>query len=184
MRPLHSVQLIGAACGLGAPDIRCEEGPGRIRMRLTARGKLHGNLSWRDTVRATPGSSRRFQFSELLLFDRQLAHVVHEAVAEAARFIVIGGDLPASHRERFRLLMNLRPRLAPLQVQSFTLAEWDAMMKKKHLSVLEALTDGKALYGQQLFNRWRRQLRSWQTQGLHRTRFAWVIPPVQRKTDA
>ena len=98
--------------------------------------------------------------------------------------IVIGGDLPASHRERFRLLMNLRPRLAPLQVQSFTLAEWDSMMKKKHLSVLEALTDGKALYGQQLFNRWRRQLRRWQTQGLHRTRFAWVIPPLLREPGA
>ena len=98
--------------------------------------------------------------------------------------IVIGGDLPASHRERFRLLMNLRPRLAPLQVQSFTLAEWDAMMKKKHLSVLEALTDGKALYGQQLFNRWRRQLHHWQTQGLHRTRSAWVIPPLLREPGA
>ena len=37
--------------------------------------------------------------------------------------MVIGGDLPASHRERFRLLMRLRPLLAPLQVQTFTSTE-------------------------------------------------------------
>ncbi|HSB97898.1 MAG TPA: arginase, partial [Spongiibacteraceae bacterium] len=94
MNPLHSVQLIGAACGLGAPDIRCAEGPERMRTRLTAHGKLHGNLSWRETVRAIPGPghSKRFQFSELLLFDLHLAHTVHDTVAEGSRFIVIGGD--------------------------------------------------------------------------------------------
>lgn len=88
----HSIQLIGAACGLGAPDHRCAEGPERIRWRLAARGKLHGNLVWRETVHAYAGTSRRFQHSELLAFDRQLARVVHDTVAEASRFIVLGGD--------------------------------------------------------------------------------------------
>jgi predicted nucleotidyltransferase len=61
--------------------------------------------------------------------------------------IVVGGDLPATHRERFRLLMRLRPRLAPIQVQTFTCAEWESMMADKHVTVLEALRDGKALHG-------------------------------------
>lgn len=88
----HSIQLIGAACGLGAPDIRCEEGPERMRWRLAARGKLGRNLLWRETVHAYAGISERMQRSELLAFDQELAQSVENTVDEMSRFIVIGGD--------------------------------------------------------------------------------------------
>jgi predicted nucleotidyltransferase len=94
--------------------------------------------------------------------------------------LVIGGDLPASHRERFRLLMRLRPLLAPIQVQTFTRAEWEDMLADKHVTVLEAMQDGEALYGQPLFARWRRQFRHWQALGLRRSTCTWVIPPALR----
>ena len=89
---------------------------------------------------------------------------------------VIGGDLPASQRERFRQLMRLRPLLAPIQVQSYTRPEWEEMTAGKHVTVLEALQDGKALVGPRLFARWRRQFRDWQAQGLRRANCTWVIP--------
>jgi predicted nucleotidyltransferase len=98
--------------------------------------------------------------------------------------LVIGGDLPVDPRERFRLLMRLRPLLAPIQVQSFTREEWEQMMTQKHLTVLEALSDGKPLYGQPLFARWYRHFQRWQDQGLHRTDCSWVIPPVLRKGES
>lgn len=91
--------------------------------------------------------------------------------------LVIGGDLPINYRERFRLLMRLRPQLAPVQVQTFTRAEWEMMMADKHVTVLEALRDGKALHGQRLFTQWRQQFRHWQDLGLRRTNCSWVIPP-------
>ncbi|RIK35208.1 MAG: hypothetical protein DCC55_31025 [Chloroflexi bacterium] len=91
--------------------------------------------------------------------------------------LVIGGDLPADPRERFRLLMRLRPLLAPIQVQSFTRAEWERMMARKHLTVLEALSDGRPLHGRPLFARWRRQFQHWREQGLRRTGCSWVVPP-------
>lgn len=97
--------------------------------------------------------------------------------------IVIGGDLPSSHRERFRLLMRLRPLLAPLQVQTFTRTEWNEMMDDKHVTVLEALQDGKALYGRQLFAQWRRQFQQWQALGIQRTACTWVIPPALRRKE-
>ena len=98
--------------------------------------------------------------------------------------LVIGGDLPTNHRERFRLLMRLRPQLAPIQVQTFARADWERMMADKHVTVLEALKDGKALHGQGLFAQWRRQFQHWQDLGLRRTACTWVIPPALRSEPA
>jgi hypothetical protein len=94
--------------------------------------------------------------------------------------LVIGGDLPANYRGRFRLLMRLRPRLTPIQVQTYTRAEWEQMLVDKHVTVLEALRDGRVLHGQELFARWRRQFQRWQDMGLRRTECTWVIPPALR----
>ena len=101
--------------------------------------------------------------------------------------VVIGGDLPANSRERFRLLMRLRPRFAPLQVQTFTRREWEEMLAAKHVTSLEALQDGIPLHGQTLFRRWRRDFERWLNLGLRRKDCVWVVPalihtenPIQR----
>ncbi len=94
--------------------------------------------------------------------------------------LVIGGELPANHRERFRVLIRLRPRLAPIQVQTFTWGEWERMIADKHVTVLEALRDGKALHGHGLFAQWRQQFQGWLHLGLRRTDCTWVIPPALR----
>jgi predicted nucleotidyltransferase len=96
--------------------------------------------------------------------------------------LVIGGDLPQNQQERFRKLIRLRPVLAPLQVQTFTCAEWEAMLSEKHVTTLEALQDGIPLYGKTLFAGWRRQFRSWLKMGMRRVEGAWIISPVQRQT--
>ena len=54
------------------------------------------------------------------------------------------------------------------------------MLADKHVTVLKALRDGKALYGERLFARWHRHFRRWQAQGLRRTACSWVIPPALR----
>lgn len=94
--------------------------------------------------------------------------------------LVIGGDLPTESRQRFHRLMALRPRLAPIQIQTFTLAEWEAMLARKHVTALEALMDGRALHGADRFRLWRAQFQGWQEQGLRRTSCSWVIPPALR----
>lgn len=93
--------------------------------------------------------------------------------------LVIGGDLPANRRERFRLLMELRPRFAPIQLQSFTRDEWQMMLSDRHVTVLESLRDGIPLHGKRTFRRWRRQFERWQHQGLRRERCAWVLPEAR-----
>lgn len=90
--------------------------------------------------------------------------------------IVIGGDLPASPRERFLRLIRLRPRFAPIQVQSFTRAEWDHMLAAKHVTVLEALQDGRPLHGRRLFRLWRREFERWLALGLQRMDSTWKVP--------
>ena len=98
--------------------------------------------------------------------------------------IVIGGELPANQSERFRALMGLRPRFAPIQVQSFTHAGWNQMLSEQHVTVLESLHDGIPLHGQALFKRWRRQFKRWEQHGLCRDTCAWVLPPVCSKMEA
>lgn len=90
--------------------------------------------------------------------------------------VVIGGDLPASPHERFRQLMRLRPRFAPIQVQSFTRAEWERMLTDKHVTALEALHDGFPLHGKRLFRQWRREFDRWLALGLQRTESSWKVP--------
>ncbi len=95
--------------------------------------------------------------------------------------LVIGGNLPSNHRDRFRQLMRLRPPLAPIELQSFTRVEWEAMIKGKHVTVLEALKDGKALYGATLFSEWRQQFQRWIDRGLRRTDCTWVYDGEQKR---
>jgi hypothetical protein len=84
----------------------------------------------------------------------------------------------ADHRLRFRRLIRMRPRSAPLQVQTFTRAEWNRMMAEKHVTVLEALKDGIPLQGQELFARWRGMFEDWLGLGLRRTDCTWVVPAI------
>lgn len=90
--------------------------------------------------------------------------------------IVVGGDLPISARERFLRLIRLRPRFAPIQVQSFTRAEWDRMLAAKHVTVLEALRDGQPLHGKALFRQWRHEFEHWLKLGLQRNDTSWHVP--------
>lgn len=87
-----SIRLIGAACGLGAPDPSCVEAPDRLRARLAARGKLRGPVSWLKTLRARSSESAKFPPPGLLPFSRQLASTVRTTVTSGARFVVLGGD--------------------------------------------------------------------------------------------
>lgn len=90
--------------------------------------------------------------------------------------VIVGGNLPDDFRSRFRLLMRLRPRLAPLQVHTYTWAEWEQMMDVQHVTTLEALHDGIALHGQDRFATWRRTFDHWLALGLRRTACTWEIP--------
>jgi hypothetical protein len=97
--------------------------------------------------------------------------------------LVIGGSLPDLHRERFRLLLQMRPRFAPLQVHDYSRSEWDQMMATKHVTALEALNDGIALYGHDMFLRWRREFERWLTLGLRRANSVWKLPVELRAED-
>lgn len=90
--------------------------------------------------------------------------------------LVIGGVLPGDRRERYRQLMHLRSRFAPLQVHAYSRAEWDEMMAAKHVTALEALNDGIPLYGEALFAKWRGRFEGWLALGLQRSDFFWRIP--------
>lgn len=101
-----------------------------------------------------------------------------EATAESdIDIIVIGGSLPTAWLPRLQLLGDLRQRLGNIQAIGYTRAEWERMLDTKHVTVLEALNDGIALYGHDLFDQWRAEFKRWLLLGLRRTHAAWVLPP-------
>ena len=83
------IQLIGAACGLGAPDPLCAEGPERVRSRLIARGRLRETLAWRETIRVDASDASD---ADLRAFARKLGSAVSAVCAADQRFVVLGGD--------------------------------------------------------------------------------------------
>ena len=86
----HAIHLIGAASGLGAPDMHSAEAPARLRARLAARGKLDGGVIWHKTLRARRGGKPGA--AALPTFVRQLARGVRASLDGGSRFVVIGGD--------------------------------------------------------------------------------------------
>lgn len=90
--------------------------------------------------------------------------------------IVIGGNLPTNFFERSYQLNSMRDGIAPLEVVSYTLLEWQQMMEDFHLTTLEALHWGIPLHGKKLFKKWQVHLEKWKGKGLRRNAFSWVVP--------
>ncbi len=90
--------------------------------------------------------------------------------------IVIGDGLPRNFIRRLYELNRLRDGTTPIEVVGYTLVEWEQMMDKYHLTVLEALHWGIPLHGEALFSHWKSIFTQWQSSGLRREERSWVIP--------
>lgn len=88
-----SLHLIGAACGVGAPEALCAQGPAQLRMQLASSPGLRGRYVWQRTLSSgAVKNPERFPPAGLGPFSRRLAKAVEESVAANARFVVLGGD--------------------------------------------------------------------------------------------
>lgn len=92
--------------------------------------------------------------------------------------LVIGGNLEPNWFTRLTQLSRLVNGNGPIEAIGYTRAEWDSMMKDKHVTVLEALNDGIPLHGKDLFAQWRSEFEHWQTLGLRQMPACWILPPV------
>ncbi|MFQ5813618.1 MAG: nucleotidyltransferase domain-containing protein [Anaerolineae bacterium] len=95
--------------------------------------------------------------------------------------VVIGGRLPDNFLERIYELNCLRDGTAPIEVVGYTLSEWEQMLERLHLTVLEALHWGIPLHGQALFKTWKTRLEEWKSIGLRRKTTSWSIPPALQR---
>ena len=90
--------------------------------------------------------------------------------------LVVGGTMPENFFERIYELNRLRLDDTPIEVMGYTLAEWEHMMQRLHLTTLEALEQGVPLYGESLFRQWKKRLEGWKQQGLRRGPDGWSAP--------
>ena len=90
--------------------------------------------------------------------------------------IVIGNELPENFIRRLYELNRLRDGTARIELIGNTLVEWEQMMNRLHLTVLEALHWGIPLHGGEMFSQWKSIFTQWQSIGLCREESSWVIP--------
>lgn len=90
--------------------------------------------------------------------------------------IIIGDLLAGNFFKRAYELNRLRNGTVPIEVIGYTLSEWEQMMERLHLTVLEALHWGIPLHGQALFEGWKSKLEEWKSVGLRRDAVSWSVP--------
>jgi len=91
--------------------------------------------------------------------------------------IIIGGRLNPNFLTRLFELNALQDGKTPFEIMGYTLAEWENMMSRFHLTTLEALQWGIPLHGEALFAQWHKRFEHWKSLGLHRGPVSWFIPP-------
>jgi arginase len=91
---VRTVNILGAACGRGAPDEGCRHGPGALRQGgLIARLRGEGiDTIWRDSLQAPSSETGVGALQAVSGFCRQLAGRVEDLTAEGDCFAVLGGD--------------------------------------------------------------------------------------------
>lgn len=91
----ETIQLIGFASGIGAPDPDCGHGPEVLRqMGLETVLEQHGlHAKWKSFITTPVLNLENQQRSDFLLLQlKSLAHEVAKSVFQRERFVVIGGD--------------------------------------------------------------------------------------------
>jgi predicted nucleotidyltransferase len=117
----------------------------------------------------------RFQ-SDCIILHGSVARGTHTLKSDVD-IIVVGGNLADNFFTRLYELSELRDGKTPFEIVGYTLAEWEDMMPRFHLTTLEALQWGIPLYGEALFAQWHERFTYWKSLGLHRGKVSWFIPP-------
>lgn len=89
--------------------------------------------------------------------------------------LVIGGDLPHHFLERIRVLLQLNDTHAPIEPLGYTTNEFVDMLRKRHVTALDALCFGVPLYGNAYFRELREMFDQMVAQGLRRTNCTWTM---------
>lgn len=90
--------------------------------------------------------------------------------------ILIGGRLNPHFLTRLFELNALQDGRTPFEIMGYTLAEWENMMSRFHLTTLEALQWGIPLHGEVLFAQWHERFVYWKSLGLCRGKVSWFVP--------
>ncbi|MGQ9469616.1 MAG: nucleotidyltransferase domain-containing protein [Nitrososphaerales archaeon] len=60
--------------------------------------------------------------------------------------LIISDKLPYNFLDRLKLLNEINPTTAPIEALGYTTKEFEGMLKKRHLTALDALEEGIILY--------------------------------------
>lgn len=89
--------------------------------------------------------------------------------------LVIGQDLPHRFLERIQVLLQLNDTHAPIEPLGYTTDEFVDMLQKRHVTALDALFFGIALYGGAYSRKVREMFDQMVERGLRRTECIWTM---------
>ena len=91
--------------------------------------------------------------------------------------VIIGGHLPARQFDRLDLLGHLALGISvSIDAFAYTEEEFERMLDQFHVTALDALYQGRPLYGEEYFARLHQKLEQLLAQGLRRSAIAWTVP--------
>ncbi len=90
--------------------------------------------------------------------------------------VVIAQLLPDYFMDRLDLLQRLNQGLGPIEALGYTGAEFEDMLKRGHVTALDALADGVPVYGDRYFGTLREVFQDMVRLGLRRSTCSWVLP--------
>lgn len=94
--------------------------------------------------------------------------------------VVIASQLPEGFGQRISLLQELNDTACPIDAFGYTPEEFLGMLKRGHVTALDALADGVPVYGDRSFGRLTEVFQDMVQRGLRRSICSWVLPgPVQ-----
>ena len=89
--------------------------------------------------------------------------------------VVIGGKLPQDFLERLQSLLALNDSSVPIEPLAYTEQEFERMLRRRHVTALDALHFGIPLHGQAYFEKLCATFDQMVAQGLRRTECTWTM---------
>lgn len=90
--------------------------------------------------------------------------------------VVVARQLPEDFLDRLRVLQELHDTAGPIEALGYTPEEFQDMLKRGHVTALEALADGVPVYGHHYFSGFKEMFQDMVRRGLHRSTCSWVLP--------
>lgn len=90
--------------------------------------------------------------------------------------IVISNNFETDFLSRIKYLIDANTSMLPFEPLGYTEDEFETMLQSCKITALDAVQEGKALYGEDYFNNLKQKFKELESSGLYKGEKSWHIP--------